>query len=195
MSWGLGLLDSANSGKTIAWVGMSMFAALAVGAPVGTVIFAAFGFAGIALATGILPLAALLMILPMRGTDIRATGKPRVRKVLGAVLMPGFGFALSGITFGAMTAVCRARLGIGSARLHELCDRLDCRAHCVRPSARPVRRGQGGYPVPCYSGARSGPHLVCALGTACLCRRCRQRARLRTRLPGPWPRGRLQHAA
>jgi MFS family permease len=104
MSWGLGLLDSANSGKVIARVGMSMFAALAVGAPVGTMIFAAFGFAGIALATAILPLAALLMILPMRGTDIRATDKPPVRKVLGAVLMPGFGFALSGITFGAMTA-------------------------------------------------------------------------------------------
>jgi MFS family permease len=34
--WGIALAGPANTGRVIAWVGMAMFAALAIGAPVGT---------------------------------------------------------------------------------------------------------------------------------------------------------------
>jgi predicted MFS family arabinose efflux permease len=35
-SWGLALVGAENAGKVIAWVGTAMFAALALGAPIGT---------------------------------------------------------------------------------------------------------------------------------------------------------------
>jgi MFS family permease len=34
VSWGLALLDAGQAGKVIAWIGMAMFAALALGGPV-----------------------------------------------------------------------------------------------------------------------------------------------------------------
>ena len=48
VSWGLGLVDAGNSGKVIAWVGSAMFAAFAIGAPAGSALYAAHGFAAIA---------------------------------------------------------------------------------------------------------------------------------------------------
>src|SRR5436305_14283683 len=42
--WGLALAGPRNAGRVIAWVGMSMFAALALGAPVGITLYAIGGF-------------------------------------------------------------------------------------------------------------------------------------------------------
>jgi MFS family permease len=104
LAWGLALVPSGDAGKVIAWIGMAMFAAMALGAPAGSAIYASFGFWGIALATAVVPLAALAMIAPMHAVR-PATARPQgMRKVLGAVLVPGLAFALSGVTFGAMTA-------------------------------------------------------------------------------------------
>ena len=62
VSWGLALVDPGNTGKVIAWVGTAMFAALALGAPVGSASYARYGFAAIALATTLVPLATLLLV-------------------------------------------------------------------------------------------------------------------------------------
>jgi MFS family permease len=51
MLWGLGRVAPDRSAQVIAWVGMSMFAAMAIGAPIGSLIFSKFGFFGIALAS------------------------------------------------------------------------------------------------------------------------------------------------
>src|SRR5258708_19008822 len=51
VSWGLALAGPQNAGRVIAWVGMSMFAALAFGAPVGTTLYAIGGFIAVAAAT------------------------------------------------------------------------------------------------------------------------------------------------
>lgn len=104
LTWGLALVSARNAGKVISWVGMSMFAALAAGAPLGSLIFQQFAFTGIALATTFIPLMCLAFILPLRAI-IPAHRKPaRISTVLGAVFLPGIGFALSGITFGSVTA-------------------------------------------------------------------------------------------
>jgi MFS family permease len=44
VSWGLALVSSQNTGRVIAWVGAAMFAAFAVGAPIGAALYAAYGF-------------------------------------------------------------------------------------------------------------------------------------------------------
>src|SRR4051794_5954026 len=45
VSWGLALVDPRDTGKVIAWIGTAMFAAMALGAPVGSTLYAHYGFA------------------------------------------------------------------------------------------------------------------------------------------------------
>lgn len=105
VSWGLAMVDSGHAGKVIAWVGTAMFAALAFSGPLGTMLFAAHGFAAIGLMTALLPLALLLVLL-------RAPNPPRIsvrmkstfRDVIGAVWLPGLGAALSSIGYCAILA-------------------------------------------------------------------------------------------
>jgi len=57
--WGLALCGATQAGRVIAWMGMAMFTAMAAGAPIGTTLYAAHGFAGVAVATTLLPLGTL----------------------------------------------------------------------------------------------------------------------------------------
>jgi MFS family permease len=66
-SWGLAILGLSNTSKVLAWVGSAIFGAFAVGAPIGTLIYARYGFSGVLLATVLLPMATLLIIAPYRG--------------------------------------------------------------------------------------------------------------------------------
>src|SRR5882757_1588256 len=60
-TWGLVLGGPKNTGKVIAWAGTAMWSAFALGAPAGTMLYESFGFAAIALATTVVPLATLLL--------------------------------------------------------------------------------------------------------------------------------------
>jgi MFS family permease len=104
VSWGLALVDSQNTGKVIAWVGAAMFAAFAIGAPVGAALYAGYGFVAIASATALAPLATILLIAPLRPVVPQAGASPAFAKVAGAVWLPGLGSALSSVGLGAMTA-------------------------------------------------------------------------------------------
>jgi len=103
-SWGLALSGAQNTGKVLAWMGTAMYAAFALGAPVGTVLYTSYGFAAIALATTLVPLATLLLVGPMRRVAPTARIRPAFTKVIAAVWVPGLGLALSSIGFGAITA-------------------------------------------------------------------------------------------
>lgn len=104
MLWGLGRAAPDRSAQVIAWVGMSMFAAMAVGAPVGSLVYNRFGFFAVALASALVPLVSTAFVAPIRSLAPVASARAPIQAVLGAVLLPGVGFALSGITFGAVTA-------------------------------------------------------------------------------------------
>ena len=104
VSWGLALAGPANTGRVIAWVGMAMFAALAVGAPIGTTLYALGGFTAVAVATIVFPLATVLLVIPLRSVAVQRGSQSGLLKVLGSVWLPGFGSALSTMGFGAMIA-------------------------------------------------------------------------------------------
>lgn len=104
IAWGLGLVAPERSAKVIAWVGMAMFAAMAAGAPLGSLVYAQWLFLGIALATVLLSFLALAAVRSRPALVPEVTEKPGISTVLGAVTLPGLGFALSGITFGSITA-------------------------------------------------------------------------------------------
>ena len=104
VSWGFALAGPANAGKVIAWVGMAMFAALATGAPVGTALYRVGGFAAIAMATTLIPLATILLVAPLAPVASSGGTRSHLFKVAHAVWMPGLGSALSSIGFGTMIA-------------------------------------------------------------------------------------------
>jgi MFS family permease len=103
VSWGLALADSRSSGKVIAWVGSAMFAAFAIGAPAGSALYAAYGFAAIALATAAAPLATLLLVAPLPAVAPVQHARPSFAAIVGVVWVPGFGSALGSVGFGAVT--------------------------------------------------------------------------------------------
>jgi MFS family permease len=103
LSWGLVLAGPQNTGKVMAWVGIAMYVAFAAGAPVGTALYSSFGFVAIALATTLIPLAALLLIARLRPVMPQSHASPEFTQVIGAVWVPGVGLALSSIGFGAVT--------------------------------------------------------------------------------------------
>jgi len=103
LSWGLALVAPQSAGKVIAWIGTALYAAFAVGAPAGTALYASHGFAAIAFATTIVPLAGLALIARLRAVAPLLRAQPPLRTVAGAVLLPGMGLAFSSLGFGAIT--------------------------------------------------------------------------------------------
>jgi MFS family permease len=103
LTWGLGLVGARNTGVVMSWVGTAMYVAFAVGAPLGTALYGAFGFAAIAVATTLVPLAALVLVWPRAADAPAGHARSSFMRVIGAVWMPGLGLALSCVAFGAIT--------------------------------------------------------------------------------------------
>ena len=103
VSWGLALVDPRSMGKVIAWVGLAMFAAFAIGAPAGSALYAGYGFAAIAVATVVAPLGALLLVAALPTVAPVPHTRFSFAKVVGAVWVTGFGSALGSVGFGAVT--------------------------------------------------------------------------------------------
>jgi hypothetical protein len=74
----------------------------AIGAPAGAALYAAYGFAAIAVATAAAPLLALWLVAPLPTV---APGRTRssFASVIGTVWVPGLGSALGSVGFGAVT--------------------------------------------------------------------------------------------
>src|SRR6516165_6355353 len=85
VSWGLVLVGEKNAGRVIAWIGMAMFAALALGAPLGTVLYSFGGFAYIAAATALIPLVTMLIVGPLAATPPHRGARSRLLKVAATV--------------------------------------------------------------------------------------------------------------
>jgi predicted MFS family arabinose efflux permease len=105
VAWGLALLDKEHAGKVIAWVGTAMFAAMALGGPIGTTLYSLFGFVAIALITALLPLIVLAFLIRMSAAAPRSHGEhSSFRTTMGAVWLPGLGAALASIGYCAILA-------------------------------------------------------------------------------------------
>ena len=103
LSWGLAIGGGQNTGKVIAWIGTALYVAFAIGAPAGSALYASYGFAAVALATTLIPLATVLLVMPRRPLIPPVQARASFTRVVGAVWVPGIGMALSSIGFGAIT--------------------------------------------------------------------------------------------
>ena len=101
-TWGLARAGKPNAGKAIAWMGTAMFAAFAGGAPLGTALYAIWGFGAIAGAAALAPLATLLLIAPLQGALPTRRSGSSLLSVVRQIWLPGLGAAFSSIGFGAV---------------------------------------------------------------------------------------------
>jgi MFS family permease len=104
VSWGMMLAGPAHTGRVIAWVGAAMFAAFALGAPIGAALYADHGFLAVGIATTLAPLATALLVAPLAAVPPAREARPSFLRVLGAVWQPGAASAMSSVGFGAITA-------------------------------------------------------------------------------------------
>jgi MFS family permease len=103
-SWSLALAGPGNAGKMIAWIGTAMFVALAAGAPLGSFLYANWGFASIGVATFVGAAATLALVAPIPAVKPAPQREKAIARVLKTVWLPGAGMAFAGLGYGTITA-------------------------------------------------------------------------------------------
>ena len=107
LTWGVATAGTQHTGMVMSWTGIAMYVALAVGAPLGSALYDAFGFVATALTTTLVPLVPLvaLLFVVARPTAATAPARPRasVMMVVRSIWVPGLGLAASAVGFGAIT--------------------------------------------------------------------------------------------
>ncbi|WP_275405145.1 arabinose transporter [Ramlibacter humi] len=104
LAWGIARLGAAHSGKVIGWVGMALFAAYGVGAPVGSWVHERFGFAGVAAAAVLVPVVPLALVTLMAGTAPSGLKRPPFLHVLGLIKLPGLALTLGSFGYASINA-------------------------------------------------------------------------------------------
>jgi MFS family permease len=104
LAWSLAIVDARAAGRVMSYVGTAMYAALALGAPIGNMLYSAFGFPAVGLVTCLVSVVAWRRASQLRGIEPRHHEAEKVTKVIRAVWIPGLGLACSSFGFAAMTA-------------------------------------------------------------------------------------------
>ena len=109
VAWSIARVGHAHAGRAMAWSGIAMYGALAIGAPLGTLVQAWSGFAAVALCAILLPGAGAILVL--RWSDIRIAAGPRASfvKILGLIWAPGLAMALASSGVGTIAAFLTLR--------------------------------------------------------------------------------------
>ncbi len=108
-AWAIARVGPQHAGRTMAWVGIAMYAALAIGAPAGVALSAWGGFDLIALGVAVMPLAAVPIAL--RLVDLPGSTRPAASllAVLRAIWPPGLGMVLASGGFGTIATFLSLR--------------------------------------------------------------------------------------
>lgn len=115
LSWAIGVVGPQNSGKVMAWNGIAMYGALALGAPVGGALLSVKlplaplshglgGFALVAVAAALAPLVGLVVAVFVPPVAPAAGVRMPFTAVMGTIARPGLGLALSSVGFTMLAA-------------------------------------------------------------------------------------------
>lgn len=104
ISWSIGLMGQARSGKVLSLVGMAMYGAFAVGGPLGLWITHRFGFGWLMLACAVLPLLGLIGVARVPGVAPSGGHRQSFWTIIGRIWRPGAAVGLQGVGFAALGA-------------------------------------------------------------------------------------------
>ncbi|WP_050462756.1 MFS transporter [Herbaspirillum autotrophicum] len=104
MTWGIGLLGPAHASRAISWQGISMYTAIAVGAPAGAALLQRWGFISVAYTVIVLPLIAILVALALPPAKPMAGTRLPFIQVIGRVWRPGLAMTLGSIGYAVIAA-------------------------------------------------------------------------------------------
>jgi MFS family permease len=103
-AWGIGLVGAERGGRVIAWSGIAMYAAMALGAPIGMWLNDVYGFGAVALAAVLAPVLAIVLASAL--SSVPPSSQPRLPfySVLRLVWLPGVGVAMATCGFALLVA-------------------------------------------------------------------------------------------
>ena len=104
ISWAIGLMGPARSGKVISLVGMGMYGAFAAGGPLGLALLDQVGFAGLMGICAALPLLGLIAIHWLPAVAPHAGQRESFWRIIGRIWRAGAAVGLQGVGFAALGA-------------------------------------------------------------------------------------------
>jgi MFS family permease len=103
MAWCFGIAPQ-RSGLIFALVGMALYAAFAVGSPIGIALFDWAGFAGVMAACALVPLVGLAMVRPIAAAALHVGERQPFWRIIGRIWEPGLALGLAGVGSAAIGA-------------------------------------------------------------------------------------------
>ncbi|WP_028224639.1 arabinose transporter [Paraburkholderia ferrariae] len=102
LAWGIGTVGAPNAGRVLAWTGMALYGALAIGAPCGMLLARVGGFGLVAGVTIALPIPAVALALRLGPVAPHGGRRATLTQVLRIIAWPGCALALQGVGFAAI---------------------------------------------------------------------------------------------
>jgi MFS family permease len=104
VSWSIASVGPQRAGMSMSWTGIAMFAALAIGAPIGMALYKGYGLQAVMIACIVAPLIAA--VIAFREVSYISPSGQRLPfyKVIGQIWREGLGLLLSGVGLSGLTA-------------------------------------------------------------------------------------------
>lgn len=102
--WGIGTVGQARSGTVLAWTGMAIYGAIAVGAPIGYWLYGRGGLLLVGAVSILLPALAALIAFPVAPVPTHEGHRQPFWRVIGLIWQPGLAVLLQGVGFAAIGA-------------------------------------------------------------------------------------------
>jgi MFS family permease len=104
VAWSIASVGPQRAGMSMSWTGIAMFAALAIGAPVGMTLYHHWGLQAAMAACVIAPLLAIGIVLAATSYASPAGHRLPFHRVIGQIWREGLGLMLQGIGLSGLTA-------------------------------------------------------------------------------------------
>jgi MFS family permease len=104
VSWSIASVGPQRAGMSMSWTGIAMFAALAIGAPIGMALYQSYGLQSAMIACILTPLFAGIVAWFQLSYTSQAGQRLPFTKVIGQILREGLGLMLQGVGLSGLTA-------------------------------------------------------------------------------------------